>query len=211
MKKKIFLCIIILIILILAVYFILANIPFRERPSYTYDPQKALEYAYQYVNKRNPDFPNFEYNCVNYVSQCLVAGGIEMDAPSNVSKTTNTKISMVHDRWYCYSFEQDPYKPISYHLSVSFSRVKDFVFYWSKVAKVPYHTIQNTKENLETLKNEIKLGDVVILNSKTPHCVIIVKIDESGIYYNSNTLDRLEYPLANASKDVYTSLSYFNF
>ena len=47
--------------------------------NYTYSPQAAVEYSYKYIKNRNPQYANFEHNCVNYVSQCLVAGGLKMN------------------------------------------------------------------------------------------------------------------------------------
>ena len=47
-----------------------------------YSQQKAVEYAYFWWNKRNPQFYNFESlggDCTNFVSQCLYFGGIEMN------------------------------------------------------------------------------------------------------------------------------------
>ena len=47
-----------------------------------YSRQKAIEYAYKWWNSRNPNFYNFDNlggDCTNFVSQCLYAGGIEMN------------------------------------------------------------------------------------------------------------------------------------
>ena len=47
-----------------------------------YDRQKAIDYAYKWWNSRNPNFYNFDNlggDCTNFVSQCLYAGGIEMN------------------------------------------------------------------------------------------------------------------------------------
>ena len=50
-----------------------------------YNPQKAIEYAKIWWNKRNPKFYNFDNiggDCTNFVSQCLFAGNIEMNQKS---------------------------------------------------------------------------------------------------------------------------------
>ena len=47
-----------------------------------YDRKKAIEYAFEWWNKRNPNFYNFDTiggDCTNFVSQCLFYGGIEMN------------------------------------------------------------------------------------------------------------------------------------
>lgn len=50
-----------------------------------YSRQKAVEYAYAWWNKRNPNFFNFDAlggDCTNFISQCLFFGGIEMNFDS---------------------------------------------------------------------------------------------------------------------------------
>ena len=51
-----------------------------------YARQKAIEYAYKWWNSRNPNFYNFDSlggDCTNFVSQCLYAGGIDMNFNTN--------------------------------------------------------------------------------------------------------------------------------
>ena len=51
-----------------------------------YSRQKAIEYAYEFWNKRNPKFYNFDSlggDCTNFVSQCVIYGGIKMDYSNN--------------------------------------------------------------------------------------------------------------------------------
>ena len=50
-----------------------------------YNRKSAIEYAYKWWNKRNPRFYNFDKlggDCTNFVSQCLLYGGIEMQIQS---------------------------------------------------------------------------------------------------------------------------------
>lgn len=48
-----------------------------------YDALKAVKYAERYWNEYNPNYPRFENDCTNYISQCLYAGGAEMVGGSN--------------------------------------------------------------------------------------------------------------------------------
>jgi surface antigen/uncharacterized protein YraI len=41
-----------------------------------YNRQAAVNYANQYWNSRNPSYHSYSQNCANFVSQCLVAGGL---------------------------------------------------------------------------------------------------------------------------------------
>lgn len=210
MKKKLitFFCLIILILLLIAI--LLINSYFGQKISYHYEPEKAVEYSYKYVENRNPEFPNFQFNCINYISQCLVAGGIEMNGPKS-RRIKSTKISNWNNSWFCYSSESEKYLPAKYHLSSSFLNIKDFVFYWSKVAHVPYHTIENDSNTVSNLKDKVKVGDILIFHGKSNHSAIIVAINDKDIYYNSNTNDRNEYPLSIVTSKEFSKISYFNF
>lgn len=54
----------------------------------TYNPLKAVQYADQWWNKRNPKFQSYGFNdCANYVSQCLIAGGLNLRASPSVDKS----------------------------------------------------------------------------------------------------------------------------
>jgi hypothetical protein len=64
--------------------------PFFDAKVKRYNRQAALDYAAEWVFKRNPKFADFENmggDCSNFISQCLLAGGGLM--------TTNAKYS-----WY---------------------------------------------------------------------------------------------------------------
>jgi len=59
---------------------------FINRHMPVYDRKKAVEYAYKWWNKRNPEFYNFDKiggDCTNFISQCLLGGGIEMYPTEN--------------------------------------------------------------------------------------------------------------------------------
>lgn len=47
----------------------------------SYDRDSAIEYAVNWYNKYNPNYPNFSSSgdCANFVSQCLEAGGLQMN------------------------------------------------------------------------------------------------------------------------------------
>ena len=174
--------------------------------------EKAIEYAEQYVQTRNPHFLSFENNCINFVSQCLVAGGIEMDGPTpNI--ISSTKIVPTTNKWFCYDFETDPYKPFLYYASSSFLKLNDFISYWSRKGGVSCTTLENTEENREIIKDNVNVGDVLVLHSffSTMHSAIISKIISNEIYYISNSNDRANYPLSSVSEKEYNEISYLKF
>ena len=53
--------------------------------SSTYDPQAAANYADTWWNGRNPAYHDYgDYDCANFVSQCLIAGGLSLSAGPGV-------------------------------------------------------------------------------------------------------------------------------
>lgn len=54
-----------------------------EKGSYQYDRFSAVKYAEVWWNSYNPAFKKFDVNCTNFVSQCLLAGGIPMSGYPN--------------------------------------------------------------------------------------------------------------------------------
>ncbi len=55
--------------------------PISSASAATYTPLKAIQYAEQWWNKRNPKFQHYGFNdCANFVSQCLIAGGLNLRA-----------------------------------------------------------------------------------------------------------------------------------
>jgi len=53
----------------------------------TYNPTKAVQYADKWWNKRNPAFLSYGFNdCANFVSQCLIAGGLSLKSSSLADK-----------------------------------------------------------------------------------------------------------------------------
>lgn|SRR5699024_6913013 len=45
---------------------------------YVYDRNLAVNYAETWWNSYHPDFPQFDVDCTNFISQCLLAGGAPM-------------------------------------------------------------------------------------------------------------------------------------
>lgn len=73
-----------------------------------YNRDAAVRYAETWWNGRNPAFPNFDVDCTNYISQCLLAGGAPMHGYPNREKgwwinggTWSFSWSTAHSlRWY---------------------------------------------------------------------------------------------------------------
>lgn len=210
MKKQFILFFFPVFILFIILILLFSNLNFKKRENYSYSPEKAIEYSYKYIRERNPAFPNFESNCITFVSQCLVAGGLEMDG-SKVNSLNKTKIVSTSNQWFCYSFDNAPYLPICYYVSSSFVKNADFISYWKKAADIYTELMDNTEENNTKLAKKINPGDILILYGDTVHAVLVTKVENGKIYYNSNSVDRYEYPLSNVDKKNYKKFLYMNF
>ncbi|WP_059102872.1 amidase domain-containing protein [Shouchella shacheensis] len=58
----------------------------ENQDSSGYNRREAVRYAERWWNDYNPDFPQFEDNCTNYISQCLHAGGAPMTGQGSRDK-----------------------------------------------------------------------------------------------------------------------------
>lgn len=141
--------------------------------------QKAIDYAYEFWNKRNPKFYNFDSlggDCTNFISQCLYYGSIPMDYSPN--------------GWYYVSLTKR---------SPSFSGVNEFFNY----------AITNTKSvgikaKVVTI-DKLEVGDVVQMLQKGDvfhHTLIITKItgkvpELNNIYVTCHTNDAKDKQLSN--------------
>jgi hypothetical protein len=72
-----------LLVVVLAVTSAVFLTPAPDVNAATYNPLKAIQYADKWWNKRNPGFLSYGFgDCANFVSQCLIAGGLNLKATS---------------------------------------------------------------------------------------------------------------------------------
>lgn len=157
-----------------------------------YNAEKAITYSYKWVGKtdiiRNPyysDYSIYGGNCQNYVSQCLLAGGIPMDIEGNYEQ-----------QWKWYS-------DYSNHYQSAWGRVPS----WAGTEYFHDYCKTNTGSGLVAKSTKYiyaaNPGDVIqyVADDWARHSVIVSKIiyDEDGniveILVNSNTTDHVDYPL----------------
>lgn len=165
---------------------------FSDNAKTPYDRNAAVEYSYNWVSKsehlRNPDFPDYtDYggNCQNYTSQCILAGGIPMDC--NGSEKQQWK-------W----FDNEPN---------SLNEAKGRSSSWSGTEAFYLYCNENNNDGLKAITDiniySAQKGDVMqyVVDGWAHHSVVVTDIiyDASGnpveILINSNTTDRIDYPL----------------
>jgi len=73
---------------VIAVLFNVVLLPVPGVGAGTYTPLKAVQYANKWWNKRNPKFQSYgSSDCANYVSQCLIAGGLNLRVSPSADKS----------------------------------------------------------------------------------------------------------------------------
>lgn len=144
--------------------FEILSIESRNRENYS--RLLATNYANYYWNKRNPDFVSFDSNCTNFVSQCLLEGGMRM------AYTTNPSSGW----WYKTS--------ANYSYSWSVSRAL-YLYLINKTSGVRGMEVSSARE--------LEVGDLLFISFKgntIEHAAIVVGHDFDGEpLVNANTAD----------------------
>ena len=163
----------------------------------SYDRQAAVDYAQQWVSQRNDEgvyliYDDFGGNCQNFVSQCIYAGGIDMDYTGYSEQ-----------QWKFYSGALNE-KATPSGRSYSWIGVDEFYTY----------ACENTGTGMICMPDVgfefAEKGDVVHVGAyhKWRHALLVTDVvkDENGnvldITVASNTADRWNYPL---SAYIYTA------
>ena len=153
-----------------------------------YDRQAAVAYAKQWVTDRNDEWPDYSMsggNCQNFVSQCLLAGGIPMDSSGDAVW-----------KWY---------GDIPNNLPQMAGRSAS----WSGVDEFLQYAASNTGSGMVAVADADyysgEIGDVLILGydeEKLYHAVIITDVvtDEEGnvvdYLVHSNTANQESFPVS---------------
>ncbi len=137
-----------------------------------YNRKKAVDYAYKWWNKRNPAFYNFDKiggDCTNFISQCLLYGGIDMQI-----------------------------KPIGWHyLSLSnrspaWSGVNEFYSF------LITNNAENGIKGRLCKKEEIEIGDVIQLDlgrGVFHHNLLVTSVEDSNILIACHSADAFDKSL----------------
>ncbi len=198
---------------------------------YHYDRDKAVEYAKDWWNKRNPDCANFENDCANFVSQALYAGGWPMN-----------------QNWYCHPkpwwervifFFWSLYNDLYFREEVSQSSYNQqwkWSHSWSVVKDLETFILDSERGKLLNEKDEkgqpkpltpdflkslviedhLQIGDIIIINYKEEwisgyHAMIVTNVDKEkgdiGVTYHSKDRDNIS--LLDLMKKDYPNSHFF--
>lgn len=150
-----------------------------------YSASDAAAYAVKWGEDRNGIYPNYNLSggdCTNFVSQCIYAGGFDMNGSSASVGTVEST-----SKWYCI-YIKSTLGIRQYAVTTSWIRVSDFNAYLSSLVT------KSTKTTLSSLISSCSAGDVVQLADKTTgtpyHSIIINAKDSSTAYFCGHSSNR---------------------
>lgn len=171
-----------------------------------YDVEAAVAYARKYANTHNPDYPLFEQNCTNFVSQCLVAGGIAMDGKGKISETKKYNYIKNVSEWYSVARKNEKTGRMHYSTNTNFINTDSFINYFTEVRGYVYTIYNNDYEGKINCYNDIASGDVLMFyNDKNEivHVGIVSGVGDMNAYYCANTNAKLDYGVFTVNDNVY--------
>ncbi len=171
-----------------------------------YNPAAAVAYSYQYATTRNPDYANFQTNCTNYISQALVAGGKEMDAPIAPKKDVRITYHDQKDQWFSAYIETEPARWREFSVSTPFCRTPDFVRYWTRTRGMALNQYANNVSGLRELYRQAEPGDIIVLynpKGEIVHLCLLAVKKELRLLVNANTNDYYERNIMEISPITY--------
>ena len=158
----------------------------------------AVAYAKKYYNEYNSEYPNWDSyggDCANFVSQCLVAGGLDME-----NGNSNTALN-----WYSYGNKCD-----TTQVSSSFRGANAFKNRFLVRAKNLLKI--NKGKSREYLFNNTNLGDAISFcktysdgTTIAKHTMIVVRKD-----YSSKTVYLAGHTGSTFDRDFYAQLNNYD-
>lgn len=178
-------------------------------PEDDYDVQKAVAYARTYAFENNPEYGQFEYNCTNFVSQCLAAGGIMMQGKPDISEKKRWNISDSDTEWYSVSEICDSDGLKHYSMSETFIKTDEFFKYFTEKRGYEFTVYDNTYSDNLKCYEEMAAGDVLVLYNEDgtiAHLGIISGIGNMNAYYCGNTAERRDFSVFTINKETYSKI-----
>ena len=154
-----------------------------------YNRQAAVDYANTWWDRHNPQFPAFQDDCTNFISQCLYAGGAPMRGMPNRSQ--GWWMVGLPERW-------------------SYS--------WSVAHSLRWYLETSTKGLMATRVSsawELELGDVIFYDftgdGRIDHSTIVTRIEEGIPYVNAHTMNSKDRHYAYETSSAYTEQMQYYF
>lgn len=157
-----------------------------------YNRAKAQQYAERWWNEPNPDYRYFEVDCTNYVSQCLYAGGVQMNYTGKKDKGWWYRGGSQNAEW-------------SYSWSVSHS-----LFHYLASSR------STIKATMVPSVHQLTIGDVIIYDwdgdSTFQHSTIVTASDAHGSpLINAHTVNSRMRPWHYRDSPAWSSQTQYRF
>ena len=162
----------------------------------------SIDYAVDYFfnsGLRNGAFYNYSTNCANFVSQCILAGGLEMTEEWHTNPTSRAgfverqkgnqfTFSDTGPAWRLANNQCDYFKEQYNNLEIINKK----------------STGEDAQEIKKAIRNhQIQPGDLLYFthidkngNEIVNHATIITSVDDENIYYAGNSISRFDQPLS---------------
>jgi len=161
---------------------------------YNYNASAAAAYGIKYGEMPSKNYPSHApFDCTNFVSQAVYAGGINMNIPSaHTNGITSTTVY-----WYCLK----PSIPVNtWHETTSWINVDDFYSYMIYQVGAS-RIICNT---LDDVQNTARIGDIVQFRDNDGdwhHSIIITGGSKGNLLFSGHNNYHSNFPLANAAEE----------
>ena len=164
-------------------------INYVDPSGHKYSPKKAADYGYKYGVHPNPKYIEYDKDCTNFVSQCVHAGGKEMNRPREPLTPKTDGVSI-----YWYAIKTNGH----WNVSVPWRSVIKFYSYWK------WHGAKTiVKNKFSDIQKNFKIGDIVQLHraNKWYHSVIISRKINGEYRYAGHTNNHSKNPVKKLKKD----------
>ena len=178
-------------------------------PTGNYDRDAAVQYALKWYDGTNsPTYERFDTvwsfissygrmrgDCANFVSQCLVAGGLTMNSSWHYYTKTV-------EEWHGNNSVQKQERDMTAPWAGANAQYQFFSSDWAGYISAPVLQIWSVEGMKYNIKyNNIQPGDLMFFASKSDrivhHSTIITKVDNNDIYYSAHTDPRRDEALSN--------------
>lgn len=170
-----------------------------------YNGDDAADYALEYAYLRNPEYDSFTSDCTNFVSQCIYAGGIDMDFPSNVPSGINDTTSYWYSEFAGYNIDVP-----TYNISTSFINVEDLYDYLTDESLVTVIS----GSGIDVIQDEAEIGDIVQLkygSGRYSHSIIITGGTRGNYKYSAHSTNRRNEPISNIDDNEISRVRIIHF
>lgn len=175
-------------------------------PNDEYDVKKAVEYARKYALISNAEYPRYEQNCTNFVSQCLLEGGIAQEGAEQVSDSKRFKFTKDKSKWFCINEVDKDTKRTHYSTSYNFLNTDMFIEYFTEDRGYKLSVYNNDYDGRIKCYNDLASGDVLIFYGEdggVVHIGLVTGMGDMNAYYCANTNAKLDYGIFTINDKIY--------